>query len=154
MTDDEMTGEELGEKLLESIRQMKAGEGTVVYSPAIAARRRSGLSQAQFAALLGVSVRMLQEWEQGRRQPSGAAKTLFKRGRAPSGGAARADGVRLAGAGPSVDIGRPSTDVVLIRPTPSAQPTAEPPCCRRPIRAGCRRPSGIAAGAAVRGGVG
>jgi len=78
MTDDEMTGEELGEKLLESIRQMKAGEGTVVYSPAIAARRRSGLSQAQFAALLGVSVRMLQEWEQGRCQPSGAAKTLFK----------------------------------------------------------------------------
>jgi len=40
-------------------------------------RMRSGLSQARFAALLGVSVRTLQEWEQGRRQPSGAAKTLI-----------------------------------------------------------------------------
>lgn len=82
LTDEELeefeAGRDLGEDLLESIRQMKAGEGTVVYSPAIAARRRSGLSQAQFAALLGVSVRTLQEWEQGRRQPSGAAKTLFK----------------------------------------------------------------------------
>jgi len=35
------------------------------------------LSQARFATLLGVSVRTLQEWEQGRRQPSGAAKTLI-----------------------------------------------------------------------------
>jgi putative transcriptional regulator len=77
-TNDSMTGEELGEKLLESIRQMNAGLGTVVYSPIIAARERSGLSQAQFATLLGVSVRTLQEWEQGRRQPSGAAKTLLK----------------------------------------------------------------------------
>ena len=73
-----MTGQELGEKLLESIRQMNAGLRTVVYSPIIAARQRSGLSQARFAALLGVSVRTLQEWEQGRRQPSGAARTLLK----------------------------------------------------------------------------
>jgi putative transcriptional regulator len=36
------------------------------------------LSQSQFAKLLGVSVRTLQEWEQGRKQPSGAAKTLLK----------------------------------------------------------------------------
>jgi len=41
------------------------------------ARAKTGLSQAQFAALLGVSVRTLQQWEQGRRQPSGAAKTLL-----------------------------------------------------------------------------
>ncbi len=73
-----MTGEELGEKLLVSIRQMNAGLGTVVYAPIIAARQNSGLSPAQFAALLGVSVRTLQEWEQGRRQPSGAAKTLLR----------------------------------------------------------------------------
>jgi putative transcriptional regulator len=77
-SDESMTGQELGEKLLESIRQMNAGLGTVVYSPIIAARQRSGLSQARFAALLGVSVRTLQEWEQGRRQPSGAARTLLK----------------------------------------------------------------------------
>jgi putative transcriptional regulator len=75
---DIITGEALGEKLLESVRQMKAGQGTVVYAPAQAARQRTGLSQARFAELLGVSVRTLQEWEQGRRQPSGAARTLFK----------------------------------------------------------------------------
>jgi putative transcriptional regulator len=41
-------------------------------------RLRSGLSQAQFAAALGVSKRTLEQWEQGRRKPSGAARTLLK----------------------------------------------------------------------------
>lgn len=72
---------DLGAELLKSVREMKAGKGRVVarvaVSPVIEARTKSGLSQAQFAALLGVSVRTLQEWEQGRRQPSGAAKTLL-----------------------------------------------------------------------------
>jgi len=36
-----------------------------------------GLSQPRFAELPGVSVRTLQEWEQGRRAPSGAARTLL-----------------------------------------------------------------------------
>jgi len=40
--------------------------------------QRFWLSQAQFAALLGVSVRTLQEWEQGRREPTGAARTLLR----------------------------------------------------------------------------
>ena len=40
-------------------------------------REKTGLSQARFAELLGVSVRTLQEWEQGRRAPSGAARTLL-----------------------------------------------------------------------------
>lgn len=43
-----------------------------------AARAATGLSQAAFAKLLGVSVRTLQEWEQGRKIPSGAAATLMK----------------------------------------------------------------------------
>ena len=73
-----MTGTELGEKLLLSVRQMKANQGRVVYSLTITARQKSGLSQSQFAALMGVSVRTLQEWEQGQRQPSGAARTLLR----------------------------------------------------------------------------
>lgn len=40
-------------------------------------REKTGLSQARFAQLLGVSVRTLQDWEQGRRAPSGAARTLL-----------------------------------------------------------------------------
>jgi putative transcriptional regulator len=42
-----------------------------------ATRARSGLSQERFADLLGVSPRTVQEWEQGRRQPSGAARSLL-----------------------------------------------------------------------------
>ena len=68
---------DLAAELLQSAREMKAGHVHVVSSPAIEARRKTGLSQAQFAALIGVSVRTLQGWEQGRKQPSGAARTLL-----------------------------------------------------------------------------
>ena len=68
--------------LLESVRQMKADRPArftqVTLSSMIAARHACGLSQAQFAVLLGVSVRTLREWERGRREPSGAAKTLLR----------------------------------------------------------------------------
>jgi transcriptional regulator with XRE-family HTH domain len=40
-------------------------------------REGTGLSQSRFAEVLGVSVRTLQEWEQGRRAPSGAARALL-----------------------------------------------------------------------------
>jgi putative transcriptional regulator len=76
------SGEELGEQLLQSVREMKAGLRGRVHtsevSSIVEARLLSGLSQAAFAALMGVSVRTLQDWEQGRREPSGAAKTLIK----------------------------------------------------------------------------
>ena len=68
---------DLAAELLQSVREMKAGHVQVVTSPVIEARKKTGLSQSQFAALLGVSVRTLQGWEQGRKQPSGAARTLL-----------------------------------------------------------------------------
>jgi putative transcriptional regulator len=73
---------DVGAEILQSIQDMKAGKGKVVLSPAVEARQATGLSQARFAALLGVSVRTLQGWEQGRKQPSGAARTLLAIARA------------------------------------------------------------------------
>ena len=68
--------------LLESVRQMKRGEAarvTKVQIPAAAeARAHVGLSQQDFANLLGVSARTLQDRERGRRVPNGAAKMLFR----------------------------------------------------------------------------
>ncbi|OIQ79336.1 antitoxin igA-2 [mine drainage metagenome] len=73
--------EQFQSDLLESVKQMKSGKSvrvtTVKLSPASEARFKVGMSQAEFARLLGVSVRTLQDWEQGRREPSGAAKTLI-----------------------------------------------------------------------------
>ena len=68
---------DLAAELLQSIKEMKAGKVRVVHTPAAEAREKTGLSQSQFARLLGVSVRTLQGWEQGRKQPSGTAKTLL-----------------------------------------------------------------------------
>ena len=68
---------DLAAELLQAVHEMKAGRVQVVTSPVIEARKKTGLSQSQFAALLGVSVRTLQGWEQGRKQPSGAARTLL-----------------------------------------------------------------------------
>ena len=72
---------EFEKDLLESIRQAKRGEGRVTkvaVTAATEARMKLGVSQSAFAKLLGVSVRTLQEWEQGRREPSGAARTLLR----------------------------------------------------------------------------
>ena len=69
----------IGLEILEGIRELKRGEhGRVTTIPSVTAiREKTGLPQSRFAHLLGVSVRTLQEWEQGRRAPSGAARTLL-----------------------------------------------------------------------------
>jgi|SRR5581483_6387182 putative transcriptional regulator len=72
----------LGEELLQAVRDIKAGRTGRVFrveiTEATDARLKLHMSQGEFAQMLGVSVRTLQEWEQGRRQPSGAAKALLK----------------------------------------------------------------------------
>lgn len=70
---------DIGSEILHGIRELKQGKtGRVMNVPPVGEiRQRTGLSQSKFAALLGVSVRTLQDWEQGRRAPSGAARTLL-----------------------------------------------------------------------------
>jgi len=74
-----MARRNLGQEILQGIREIKRGEhGRLTNIPEVAAiREKTGLSQARFARLLGVSIRTLQDWEQGRRAPSGAARTLL-----------------------------------------------------------------------------
>lgn len=76
------SGEALGLKLLQSVREMKAGQAarttSVEPNEVSQARQSAGLSQAEFAEALCISKRTLQEWEQGRRSPSGAAKALIR----------------------------------------------------------------------------
>jgi putative transcriptional regulator len=76
------SGEELGQRLLESVRQMKARNFArvteVAVNEVVEARQSTGMSQSEFASALSVSKRTLQEWEQGRRSPSGAAQALIR----------------------------------------------------------------------------
>ena len=71
-----------GAELLEAVEQMKKGKKSRVYTEeqllAISARKSVNLSQRQFAKLLNVSIDSIQDWEQGRRSPRGAAKTLLR----------------------------------------------------------------------------
>ncbi len=73
-----MTGEELGQMILKGLQQVKAGQFRVAYSPVTAARTKLGMTQEEFAKLLSVSVRTLQGWEQGLKQPAGAARSLIR----------------------------------------------------------------------------
>ena len=70
---------DIGSEILQGIRNLKQGKtGRILTVPPVAdIREGTGLSQSRFATLLGVSVRTLQDWEQGRRMPSGAARTLL-----------------------------------------------------------------------------
>lgn len=72
---------DLGAELLQAAREIKAGKAARVHHvkvpEIVEARARTGLSQQQFAAMLGVSPRTLKGWEQGRRKPTGAARSLL-----------------------------------------------------------------------------
>ncbi|MFO1468878.1 MAG: helix-turn-helix domain-containing protein [Steroidobacteraceae bacterium] len=70
---------DIGREILRGLRELKRGDhGRIINVPDVSAvRAKTGLSQSQFSGLLGVSVRTLQDWEQGRRAPSGAARTLL-----------------------------------------------------------------------------
>ena len=74
-------GRDIWKEVLDSVHEIKAGGGrrrAVASQTLVAcARQKTGLSQNQFAVILGVS-KTLQQWEQGRREPSGAAKSLIK----------------------------------------------------------------------------
>lgn len=81
-----MNDEDLS-KLVESVNQM----GAIMQGDKIAHRRvtlskidvkslrsRLDLTQSEFSAMIGVSIRTLQNWEQGRREPEGPAKALLR----------------------------------------------------------------------------
>jgi putative transcriptional regulator len=75
------------DELLDSVEEMdkvvrgkkKASRVTEFPEPQVKEiRERTGLSQMRFAALIGVSKRTLENWEQGRRHPTGPAKALLR----------------------------------------------------------------------------
>lgn len=76
-----MAKRDIGQEILDGIRAIKRGEGKryEIEEPDVKSiREQVGLSQSAFAALLGVSVRTLQDWEQGRRKPTGPARSLLR----------------------------------------------------------------------------
>ena len=84
---DKYMSDELFEELLESVREggailrgeKEASRVFVIETPdVIEIRERYKLSQTEFAALLGISVKTLRNWEQGRRTPHGAARVLLQ----------------------------------------------------------------------------
>jgi len=75
------------QKLVTSIQQageIKAGKSqpsrkTTIDNPdPKEIREKLGLSQSEFAMMIGVSTRTIQNWEQHRREPEGAAKALLR----------------------------------------------------------------------------
>lgn len=79
--------DELFEELVASLKEGGAilrgdttpsRENELHWPDAVAVRKKLGLTQAQFAALIGISLRTLQNWEQGHRQPEGTARALLR----------------------------------------------------------------------------
>ncbi|MEW8522612.1 MAG: NadS family protein [Candidatus Thiodiazotropha endolucinida] len=78
---------EMFDELLESVQEMdeivkgkkKASRSFDYPDPEVKAiRERIGVSQEKFALLLGVSKRTVENWEQGRRHPTDAARSLLR----------------------------------------------------------------------------
>ena len=71
----------LAQELIEGLRELKAGGGkqsTVEIPTGVRLiRAKTGMSQSEFANCLNISVRTLQEWEQGRAKPTGPALSLL-----------------------------------------------------------------------------
>jgi putative transcriptional regulator len=82
-----MSKRDIGQEILDGIREVKTyktGKKTLRVhtlkqpaSPKVI-RTRLKLSQSAFAGLMGVSLRTVQDWEQGRRKPSGPAVALLR----------------------------------------------------------------------------
>jgi len=77
-----MSNRDIGQEILDSIQEIKAGKVgrvTIHMSPEDIKQTRKGLgiTQESFAALLNISERTVQEWEQGRRVPKGPAQSLL-----------------------------------------------------------------------------
>ena len=82
-----MAERDIGLEILEGIREIKAYKAGKIDlrtrelqepSTPQEIRKQLKLSQAAFAGLMGVSLRTVQDWEQGRRTPSGPAKSLLR----------------------------------------------------------------------------
>ncbi len=76
-----MAKRDIGQEILDGLKAIKQGEGqrkVVVLPDVLAIREGMKMSQSAFAAMLGVSSRTLQDWEQGRRRPSGPALSLLR----------------------------------------------------------------------------
>ena len=82
-----MAERNIGMEILEGIKEIKKYKNGKVQlktttlsdpSPAQIIRKNLKISQASFASLMGVSVRTIQDWEQGRRSPKGPAKSLLR----------------------------------------------------------------------------
>ena len=82
-----MSKRDIGKEILEGIRDIKeyrAGRKTLRThtitepAPPQVIRAKLKLSQTAFAGLMGVSLRTIQDWEQGRRKPSGPAIALLR----------------------------------------------------------------------------
>lgn len=81
MSDDdirELTEQDFARAIKHSVRR-RLIDGVVESGADVAALRRFiGLTQADFASALGISVHTLRNWEQGRRKPEGAAVALLR----------------------------------------------------------------------------